>query len=113
MIGISFSLVPCAMWPSVSKIIPDKQLGTAYAVIFWLQNLVALFLLPTGLGYILDKYCISGYKIINNAKVPTYNYSLPMIIFMGCGILAIIFAILLKAEDKKKGYGLELPNIKK
>lgn len=111
MIGISFSLVPCAMWPSVPKIIPDKQLGSAYAGIFWLQNLVALWLLPTVLGVILDKYCITGY--INNGKVPTYDYSLPMMIFMVFGILAIIFAFLLKAEDKKKGYGLELPNIKK
>ena len=109
MIGISFSLVPCAMWPSVSKIIPDKQLGSAYAGIFWLQNLVALFLLPTVMGFILDKYCI----IDPNAKVPQYNYSIPMIIFMSFGILAIIFALLLKAEDKKKGYGLELPNINK
>jgi len=113
MIGISFSLVPCAMWPSVPKIISDKQLGTAYAVIFWLQNFVALFLLPMLIGYILDKYCISGYKLVNKVEVPTYDYSLPMMIFMGCGILAILFAFLLKAEDKKKGYGLELPNIKK
>jgi len=97
------------MWPSVSKIIPDKQLGSAYAGIFWLQNLVALWLLPTVMGTILDKYCITGYV----GKVPTYNYSLPMIIFMSFGILAIIFALLLKAEDKKKGYGLELPNIQK
>jgi MFS family permease len=109
MIGISFSLVPCAMWPSVSKIVPDRQLGTAYAGIFWLQNLVALFFLPTIMGYILDKYCVTGYV----DKVPTYNYTLPMVIFMCFGIVAIIFAFLLKIEDKKKGYGLELPNIKK
>jgi len=107
MIGISFSLVPCAMWPSVPKIIPDKQLGSAYAGIFWLQNLVALFLLPTAMGFILDEYCISGYV----GKVPTYDYSLPMIIFMCFGVLAVIFAFLLKIEDKKKGYGLETPNI--
>jgi nitrate/nitrite transporter NarK len=109
LIGVSFSLVPCAMWPSVSKIIPDKQLGSAYGGIFWLQNLVALFLLPTVMGFILDTFCITGY--VN--KVPTYNYSLPMIIFMCFGILAVIFAYLLKIEDKKKGYGLELPNIQK
>ncbi|MFA6924974.1 MAG: MFS transporter [Bacteroidales bacterium] len=108
MIGISFSLVPCAMWPSVSKIIPDKQLGSAYAGIFWLQNLVALFLLPTAMGFILEKYCITAY----NGKVPIYDYSLPMLIFMSLGVLAVVFAFLLKAEDKKKGYGLELPNAK-
>jgi len=109
MIGISFSLVPCAMWPSVPKIIPSKLLGTAYAGIFWLQNLVALLILPTLLGIILDKYCITGYK----DNVPTYDYTIPMIIFMCFGILAILFAFLLKVEDKKKGYGLELPNIQK
>ncbi|MFH0894622.1 MAG: MFS transporter [Bacteroidota bacterium] len=109
MIGIAFSLVPCAMWPSVPKIIPDKQLGSAYAGIFWLQNLFALFLLPTLIGYILDEYCIIGYKDM----VPMYDYTIPMIIFMSCGVLAILFAFLLKAEDKKKGYGLQLPNIQK
>jgi MFS family permease len=113
LIGISFSLVPCAMWPSFPKIIHDKQLGSAYAGTFWLQNLVALWALPTFMGYILEKFCITGYTIINNSKVPTYNYSIPMAIFMSFGIIAIIFALLLKIEDKKKGYGLELPNIKK
>jgi len=109
LIGVSFSLVPCAMWPSVSKIIKDKELGSAYAGIFWFQNLVALFLLPTVMGYILDTFCKIGMK----DNVPQYNYSLPMLIFMSFGILAIIFAYLLKLEDKKKGYGLELPNIQK
>lgn len=110
MIGVGFSLVPCAMWPSFPKIIPDKQLGTAYAGTFWLQNLVALWALPTAIGFILDKYCIISYTADN---VPNYDYSLPMYLFMSIGVLAILFAYLLKREDKKKGYGLQLPNIKK
>jgi len=109
MIGVGFSLVPCAMWPSFPKIIPDKQLGTAYAVTFWLQNLVALLILPTTIGFILEKYCKT--EVIDG--VQKYDYTIPMYLFMSIGILAIIFAFLLKAEDKKKGYGLQLPNIKK
>lgn len=109
MIGVGFSLVPCAMWPSFPKIIPHKQLGTAYAVTFWLQNLVALWALPTAIGSILDNYCKAG--VVDG--VQKYDYTLPMYLFMSIGILAIIFSFLLKREDKKKGYGLELPNIKK
>jgi MFS family permease len=110
-LGIGFSLVPSAMWPSVPKIIPEKQLGTAYALIFWVQNW-GLMGVPALIGWVLDKYCITGTKLIDGVNVPTYNYTLPMIIFACFGMLALLFAFLLKAEDKKKGYGLELPNIK-
>ena len=219
-LGIGFSLVPSAMWPSVPKIIPEKQLGTAYALVFWVQNW-GLMGVPALIGWVLNKYCFIGYfavagtgfittqgdqisqvsvsdqktypisevglisrknqdvKIsqflkntdgtvsavvtINNDTINSafitqkslkkairkneikvtnyaysdkgtienfvtnkgekiskynnvfsfYNYTLPMIIFTCLGVLALIFAFLLKAEDKKKGYGLELPNIKK
>jgi predicted MFS family arabinose efflux permease len=111
-LGIGFSLVPSAMWPSVPKIIPEKQLGTAYALIFWVQN-IGLMGVPALIGWVLDKYCITGTHLIDGAQVPSYNYTLPMIIFTSFGIIALVFALLLKAEDKKKGYGLELPNIKK
>lgn len=111
-LGIGFSLVPSAMWPSVPKIIPEKQLGTAYAMIFWVQN-IGLMSVPALIGWVLDKYCITGTHLIDGAQVPSYNYTLPMIIFTSFGLVALVFALLLKAEDKKKGYGLELPNIKK
>jgi len=107
-LGIAFSLVPSAMWPSVPKIIPEKQLGTAYALIFWVQNW-GLMGVPYLIGKVLDKYC--KLEIIDGRQ--TYDYTLPMIIFVGFGVLALIVALLLKAEDKKKGYGLELPNIQK
>jgi MFS family permease len=110
-LGIGFSLVPSAMWPSVPKIIPEKQLGTAYALIFWVQNW-GLMGVPALIGWVLDKYCITGTRLIDGVSVPTYNYTLPMIIFTCFGLLALLFAFLLKAEDKKKGYGLQLPNIK-
>jgi nitrate/nitrite transporter NarK len=111
-LGIGFSLVPSAMWPSVPKIIPEKQLGSAYALIFWVQNW-GLMGVPLLIGWVLDKYCITGTHLVEGAEVPSYNYTLPMMIFTGFGVLALVFAILLKAEDRKKGYGLELPNIKR
>lgn len=123
-LGIAFSLVPSAMWPSVPKIIPEKQLGTAYSLIFWVQNW-GLMGVPFVIGLILDKYCITGTKtvveeITKNGvtemverTVNVYDYTLPMIIFTCFGVLALIVAFMLKAEDKKKGYGLQLPNIKK
>jgi MFS family permease len=110
-LGIGFSLVPSAMWPSVPKIIPERQLGTAYALIFWVQN-IGLWGVPFLIGWVLDKYCVTGKIVVEGSSVTTYNYTLPMLIFMTFGIIALVFAFLLKHEDKKKGYGLELPNIK-
>jgi MFS family permease len=229
LLGIGFSLVPSAMWPSVPKIIPERQLGTAYSLIFWVQNW-GLMGGPLLIGWVVEKYCFIGYfslmgtgfittqgdqvnkivlkdkqvfemkevgflaqidttlkitdfiknqagkitavivntgdtidrKFIPEETINTvtnkkeidipyytynvtnpktqklakcavdyfvdvkgekvskfynitsfYNYTLPMLIFMGFGLLAILFAFLLRIEDKKKGYGLELPNIKK
>jgi MFS family permease len=111
-LGVGFSLVPSAMWPSVPKIIPEKQLGTAYAMIFWVQNW-GLMGVPALIGWVLNKYCITGTRLVDGVPVSNYNYTVPMIIFTGFGVLALVFALLLKAEDKKKGYGLQSPNIKK
>ena len=107
-LGIAFSLVPSAMWPSVPKIIPENQLGTAYALIFWVQNW-GLMGVPLLIGWVLDTYCKG--PVVDG--VQTYDYTLPMAIFTAFGVLALVFALLLKAEDKKKGYGLEEANIKK
>jgi hypothetical protein len=97
------------MWPSVPRFIPERQLGTAYALIFWVQNLVALFAVPGLIGWVLDRYCITGTKIVDGVESNAYNYTLPMMIFACLGMLAVLFAYLLKADDKKKGYGLEQP----
>jgi nitrate/nitrite transporter NarK len=114
-LGIAFSLVPAAMWPSVAKIIPERRLGTAYSITFWIQNW-GLSLVPMLIGYLLDRYCITGkeIKIINGMETETtlYNYTLPMLVFAVFGALAIFFAFHLKREDAKKGYGLENPNCK-
>lgn len=96
-LGVSFSLVPAALWPSVPKIIDEKILGSAYCLIFWVQN-IGLCFVP---------------KIIGSLRQSTGSYLVPMIVFSSFGILAFFFSLLLKAEDRKKGYGLEEPNIKK
>ena len=96
-LGVSFSLVPAALWPSVPKIIDEKILGSAYCLIFWVQN-IGLCLVPLLIGSTLQA---------------TGGYMVPMIIFSSFGVLAFILTFLLKIEDKKKGYGLELPNVKK
>lgn len=111
-LGIAFSLVPSAMWPSVPKIIPENRLGTAYSLIFWVQNW-GLMGVPLLIGWVLEKYCVTGQTVRDGLTVNTYDYTLPMLIFTSFGILALVFAFLLKAEDKKKGYGLEMPNISK
>lgn len=95
-LGVSFSLVPASMWPSVPKIIDEKVLGSAYCLIFWVQNF-GLCLVPL---------------LIGKLRVATNGYLVPMIVFASFGVLAFIFSLLLKVEDKKKGYGLELPNKK-
>lgn len=110
LLGVTFSLVPSAMWPSVPKIIPDKQLGSAYALIFWVQNW-GLMGMPLLIGIVLEKYCIISREVIDGVTKTKYDYTIPMMIFAATGLLAIIIAFALKAEDKKKGYGLELPNI--
>ena len=97
-LGVTFSLVPSAMWPSVPKIIPEKQLGTAYALIFWVQNW-GLMGMPLLIGWSLEKY---GRVADESIKGYHYDYTVPMMIFAATGFLAIIIAIMLKAENKKK-----------
>ncbi len=117
LLGVGFSLVPSAMWPSVPKLIPEHQLGTAFALIFFLQNLIALMGAPFLIGWVLDTYCITGQdivtKVVNGAPqevtIIHYDYTAPMAVFVGFGVLAVVFAYLLKGEDRKKDYGLELP----
>src|SRR3989339_730846 len=112
LLGVAFSMVPSAMWPSLAKIMPERQLGTTYALTFFIQN-IGLWGMPVLIGYVLDKYCIIGTNVLNGIEVNKYNYTLPMMIFAGMCSFAILLAFMVKIEDKKKGYGLQLPNIKK
>ena len=108
--GIAFSLVPSAMWPSVAKIFPQNQLGTAYALIFLIQN-VGLWGVPTLIGWVLDTFCITGTKMVDGKEVNLYDYTLPMLIFVGFAVLSLLIALALKFVDKRKGYRLEEANI--
>lgn len=112
LLGIAFSLVPSAMWPSVPKIIPEKQLGSAFALIFWVQNF-GLWGIPLAVGIVLDKTNPGVAEAKAAGETINYDYQTTWTIFVGLTILALLTAFWLKAEDKRKGYGLELPNIKK
>ena len=102
-LGIAFGLVPSAMWPSVPKIIPTKLLGTAYALIFYIQN-IGLALVPVWIGKVNQA---------NTGANGVIDYTETMTIFALFGVVAIIISLLLMWEDKRKGYGLQQPNIKK
>jgi len=108
-LGIAFSLVPAAMWPSVAKIVEEKRLGTAYGAMFFIQNF-GLFGIPFLMGFVLDITNPGVTAEMASAGTATYNYTMPILMLVGLGILGIIFALLLKAFDKKAGHGLELPN---
>ncbi len=112
LLGVALSLVPSAMWPSVAKIIPEKQLGTAYSLIFWIQNW-GLMGVPLLIGIVLDKTNPGVSAAKAASENVSYNYTWPMLIFTTFGVLAVFVAYMLKAEDRKKGYGLEKPNIVK
>lgn len=134
-LGIAFSLVPAAMWPSVSKIVAENRLGTAYATMFTIQNwgLNAFF---KGIGWVLDKANpevvdkiettrkaleakgLSNLQISEKLQemqfvtheIPAFNYTTPILMLVGLGVVAMFLAFMLKRADKKQGYGLELPS---
>jgi MFS family permease len=100
-LGLAFSLVPASMWPSVAKMVDEKRIGSAYGLMFSVQNL-GLWAFPILAGVVLDK--------TNPAGTEQLDYTYTMIMFACLGILGLIFALLLKREDKVSGYGLELPS---
>ena len=102
-LGISFSLVPASLWPSVPKLVENRLLGSAYAVIFWIQN-IGLYAFPMIIGAVL---AATNPGVEDPMK---YNYTVPMLVFASLGVLALFIGIALKALDAKKHYGLELPN---
>jgi putative transporter len=105
-LGISFSLVPATLWPSVPKLIDNKVLGSAYSAIFWIQN-IGLMTVPIVIGSVLDSV---------NKGIPQdqpKDYTLAMLVFTSFGVIALLMSLFLKAIDKKKHYGLELPNVQK
>jgi len=116
-LGASFSLVPASLWPSVPKLVDQKVIGSAYALIFWIQN-IGLWLFPLLIGKILtfsntdiaDK--LKAGKITSQEASVMYDYTNPLIMLACLGVAAFILGFILKIVDRKKGLGLELPNIK-
>ncbi len=133
-LGVAFSLVPAAMWPSVAKIVPENRLGTAYASMFTVQNwgLGAFF---WGIGALLYKVNpevvtsiadvrnrlqeqgLSGAEVSDKIKLmqqsgelPYYDYTWPILMLVVCGIISMFLALQLKKADKEQGYGLEVLN---
>ena len=116
-LGASFSLVPASLWPSVPKLVDAKIIGSAYALIFWIQN-IGLWLFPLLIGKVLDKtnpQLVSDLEaglITPQEAAVSYDYTAPLVMLACLGVAALILGFVLKVVDKKKGYGLEEPNIK-
>ena len=137
-LGASFSLVPASLWPSVPKLVEAKIIGSAYALIFWIQN-IGLWLFPLLIGKVLDstnpelvaklaavkestsKAVEAGTMTLQEAQAQVtaiseqvavqYNYTAPLVMLASLGVAALVIGLILKVVDKKKGLGLELPNI--
>ena len=104
-LGASFSLVPASLWPSVPKLVDAKVIGSAYALIFWIQN-IGLWLFPLLYGKMLDTTNPAG------TAATELDHTVPLVMFAGLGVAALVIGLILKVVDKKKGLGLEEPNIK-
>lgn len=115
-LGASFSLVPASLWPSVPKLVDSKIIGSAYALIFWIQN-IGLWLFPLLIGKILDNTNpqlvadLQSGAITPEQAAVSYDYTVPLVMLACLGVAALILGFVLKVVDKKKGYGLEEPNI--
>ena len=115
-LGASFSLVPASLWPSVPKLVDSKIIGSAYALIFWIQN-IGLWLFPLLIGKVLDSTNPEIVEAVRNGSMSieqaavSYNYTWPLVMLACLGGAALVLGIMLKAVDKKKHLGLELPNI--
>ena len=103
-LGASFSLVPAALWPSVPKLVDAKVIGSAYALIFWIQN-IGLWLFPILIGNVLTKTNAPG------TPPDELNYTWALVMLACLGVASMLIGLYLKAVDKKKHLGLEEPNI--
>lgn len=100
LLGVAFSLVPSAMWPTMVKLVDENKIGTAYGLMYSIQNL-GLWAFPILAGKILD--------LTNEGNEGPLYYTPTMLLFAGLGFVGLLFALLLKYENKKKGFGVELP----
>jgi hypothetical protein len=116
-LGASFSLVPASLWPSVPKLVDARIIGSAYALIFWIQN-IGLWLFPMLIGKVLDNsnpQIVQGLAdgtITPEYAAVSYDYTAPLVLLASLGVAALFIGFLLKVVDKKKGIGLDEPNVK-
>ena len=116
-LGASFSLVPAALWPSVPKLVDSKIIGSAYALIFWIQN-IGLWLFPILIGKVLDSTNPDIVQGLANGTIEaeqaavSYNYTWPLVMLACLGVAALLIGLYLKVVDRQKHLGLEEPNIK-
>jgi MFS family permease len=108
-LGVAFSLVPAAMWPAVAKIVETNKIGTAYGVMFTIQAL-GLMLFPWLIGVVLDHYNPGVAETLAAGGSAVYDYTMPLLMMALLGVFGLVFAWMLKRDDKTSGYGLELPN---
>lgn len=115
-LGASFSLVPASLWPSVPKLVDAKIIGSAYALIFWIQN-IGLWLFPLLIGKVLDNTNPEvAQGLANGTLTPeqaavSYNYTAPLVMLASLGVAALVLGLILKVVDRTKHLGLEEPNI--
>ncbi len=116
-LGASFSLVPASLWPSVPKLVDSKIIGSAYALIFWIQN-IGLWLFPMLIGKVLDKTNPEIVEGLANGRITpeqaavSYDYTAPLVMLASLGVAALLIGFILKVVDKKQGLGLDEPNVK-
>ena len=104
LLGVSFSLVPAALWPSMVKLVREKEIGTAYGLMYSIQNL-GLWGIPILAGIVLDR--------TNPGSPDVLNYTPTLLMFAALSFMGLIFAAVLKREDSRKNFGVELPLNKK
>jgi MFS family permease len=115
-LGASFSLVPASLWPSVPKLVDAKIIGSAYALIFWIQN-IGLWLFPMLIGKVLDAMNpdivqgLAAGTISPEQAATSYDYTYPLVMLATLGAIALVLGLILKVIDKKKRLGIEKPNV--
>lgn len=116
-LGASFSLVPASLWPSVPKLVDSKIIGSAYALIFWIQN-IGLWLFPLLIGKVLDSTnpeivaAVKSGAMTEEVASVSYNYTWALVMLACLGVAALLIGLWLKVIDRKNHLGLEEPNIK-
>jgi predicted MFS family arabinose efflux permease len=108
--GVAFAMVPAAMWPAVALIAGVRRLGTAYGLMYWLQNLCwwSMTLLA---GWVLDTTNPAVTAETLKLGTGAYDYTATMLLFAAIGVIAVAFAVGLKLVDRgPDSHGLELPS---